>query len=495
MRLDGAALTSYEDERDFVVVGSGAAGATVAKVLAEAGRSVLVLEEGPAVAPESFHDRAYDSFRTLFREATGQVARGRAFIPVLQGRCLGGSTTVNSAIVWRLPEDILDEWERDWGLGAALPRRELHRHWDAIEKDLSVSATPPEVWGELNGAMDRAARRLGVGAAPTRRYARGCRATGRCLTGCPTGAKQSMLVSYLPAAEAAGAALASGFEARRVRFVGDRAAAVEGRLASGGRFAVRARRAVVLAASAIQTPQLLARSGVSSPHLGEHFQGHPGSPMTGVFDAPVRQWKGATQGYDADHCRREGRFKIETIGLPPEIVFARLPGAGRRWAEGIARAGRLATFAVQMRAWAQGSVRERPWGTDISYDLTARDMGQARRGLRFAAELLFAAGAREVWPGIHGLPEVLKPGEESLIERGPADPACYSWIVSHLFGTARMSARASGGVVGHDFGVHGTRGLFVADSSWFPTNIGVNPQHAIMAGARHLACRLAERGK
>ena len=148
---------------------------------------------------------------------------------------------------------------------------------------------------------------------------------------------------------------------------------------------------------------------------------------------------------------------------------------------------------MQTRAWAEGTVHEGPFGADIRYDLGARDMMQIRRGLRFAAELLFAAGAREVWPGIHGLPERLLPGEAGRLEAGPADPRAYSWILSHLFGTARMAARASAGVVGHDFAVHGIPNLVVADSSVFPTNLGVNPQHAIMAVARLCAERLADR--
>ena len=453
-----------------------------------------MLEEGPALDPASFHNRTWDSFKTMFREANGQVARGRAFIPVIQGRCLGGSTVVNSAIVWRLTDDVFAEWEA-LGLGDALPRRELRRCWDEIEADLDVAPTPPEIWGNVNRLMHEGARRLGVSAAPTRRNVRGCRGSGRCLTGCPTSAKRSMLVTYLPQAEANGAALVTGAEARRVLIKNGRAAGVEGRLASPGRpaFAARARRAVVAAASAVQTPLLLARSGISSPHLGAHFMAHPGSPMAGVFDAPVRQWLGATQGYDVDEHLRAGRFKIETIGLPPEIVFARLPGAGSRWKEAMALAGHIAVFAVQMRAWAEGTVREGLFGADIRYDLTPRDMMSIRRGLRFSAELLFAAGAREVWPGVHGLPERLKPGEERLIDAGPADPRCYAWIVSHLFGTARIADRASAGVIGHDFSVFGVPNLFVADSSAFPANIGVNPQHTIMAVARLCAERLAEK--
>ncbi len=487
MRVDLAKTGRFEESFDYVVVGSGAAGATAARSLASTGRSVCVLEEGGAMDPKDFGDDAWGAFKTMFRDMNGQVARGRAFIPVIQGRTLGGSTVINSAIVWRIPDDVLAEWEA-LGLSEALPAKELHKNWDAIEKDLGVADTPPEAWGGFNKLMHEGALKLGVRGEPTRRYAVECRGSARCLTGCPTSAKRSMLTTYLPDAEKRGAVIVTRAEARKVVVKGGRAVAVE-----GNNFRVHARRAVVVAASAIQTPQLLARSGVRSAHLGEHFMGHPGTPISGLFDGPASLWRGATQGYDVTHRRRDGRVKIETIGLPPEVVFARLPGAGRRWKARMMEASRSAVYAVQTRAWAEGSVREGPFGADIKYDLTRRDMMQIRRGLRFAAELLFAAGAREVWPGVYGLPERLKPGEEALLERGPDDPGCYSWILSHLFGTARMAALPGHGVVDTDFAVHGVSNLVVADSAVFPTNLGVNPQHAIMAVSRLCAERLTER--
>ena len=64
-------------------------------------------------------------------------------------------------------------------------------------------------------------------------------------------------------------------------------------------------------------------------------------------------------------------------------------------------------------------------------------------------------------------------------------------VLTHLFGTARMSLRAGDGVVGPDFAVHGTRNLFVVDSSVFPTNLGVNPQLTIMGMAMLAANRIA----
>src|SRR5439155_26474545 len=113
-------------------------------VRAESGASVAVVEEGPAVRTEQFDDRAYATLRTLYRDMGGQIARGRAAIPVLQGRCLGGSTVVNSAIMWRLPEDVWGGWRDGFGLGDALPFAELNANFDRIEGDLSVAPTPEE---------------------------------------------------------------------------------------------------------------------------------------------------------------------------------------------------------------------------------------------------------------------------------------------------------------------------------------------------------------
>ncbi|MCA1554327.1 MAG: GMC family oxidoreductase, partial [Chloroflexi bacterium] len=147
-----------------------------------------------------------------------------------------------------------------------------------------------------------------------------------------------------------------------------------------------------------------------------------------------------------------------------------------------------------LRAYAQGSVRESVFGIDVRYDLTPRDMDNLRRALRQTAELFFAAGAREVITGVHGMPERLRHvSEAKQFEHAPADPAAYNFILSHLFGTARMSVREQDGVVGTDFRVHGTQNVYVVDSSIFPTNLGVNPQHPIMGIAMHAAKQIAER--
>ncbi len=460
-----------EEAFDYIVIGSGAGGASAARVLADATGSVAVVEEGPAVSTEEFSDQAFPALARLYRDMGAQITSGRAPMLVIQGRCLGGSTVVNSAIMRRLPEEVWNEWRDVHRLGDALPFSEVEDASAAIEDELHAVPTPKAIWGGNNRILSRAAALAGIAGSPTRRNAPGCRGSARCNLGCPHAAKQSMQLSYLPYATARGAQVfTDGVETRRRALV--------------------ARRGVLVAASAVETPRLLRRSGVRSRHLGRHFQGHPGMPIVGFFDAEVRLGQGATQGYELDGLRSEGRVKIETLAMPPETFFGVLPGVGREWLRLMSEFAHAAVWVLPLRSFAEGVVgigrRER----SIRFSLDPRDLPNLRRGLRRAADLMFAAGAREVVCAVHGWPRRLGPGQSSLIDEVGSDAAAFPLAISHLFGTTRMSPRPDAGVVGPDFRVHGTENLYVVDSSVFPTNLGVNPQLAIMALARIAAGRI-----
>ena len=116
----------------------------------------------------------------------------------------------------------------------------------------------------------------------------------------------------------------------------------------------------------------------------------------------------------------------------------------------------------------------------------------ACEGMKRSAEMHFLAGAREVLPGIYGMPERLtSPDELSAFDRAPLDVRCYHIVATHLFGTCRAGRDPRTSVVDPQLRVHGTRGLYVMDASVFPSNTGVNPQHSIMAVATIAAERLA----
>lgn len=493
--VDGETVTGKIDEIfDAVIVGSGAAGGVAAETLTRMGWKVGIVEEGPWLKTRDITVDVHTAFGRVMRQKGMQLLMGRSVMPMLQGRCVGGSTFVNSAIAWRVPEDVVDDWRDRFGLGDSVTMKNLEAHFEALEKDLSVRDVDDRVLGGNNRMFLEQCKKMGIEASRMRRYDKDCKGSSLCLTGCPTGAKQGMNVTYVPWALRHGARIFTSCRVEHVEIAGGRAVAVKARSASGQVVRVRARRAVIVAASTIQTPNVLRRSGVRARALGKHFQAHPGIGMGGLFDKNVGMGFGATQGAESIHFRKSDRFKLETIALPPDIVCARIPGMGHDLSERLAQLAHVAMWVTQVRAEAEGTVSESWGGVDrVRYTLTPNDMRATRKALALLARMLFESGAREVWPGIYGLPAVMRSIDEAkLIEEGPLEPRCYSYIATHLFGAARMGPDPSASVCDTDFRVHGTEGLYVLDSSVFPTNLGVNPQHTIMALSRLASTRLAE---
>jgi choline dehydrogenase-like flavoprotein len=486
-----------DDAADVVIVGSGAGGATVARVLTEAGLDVAIVEEGPHVPAEALSHDLYGAFTTLWRDLGMQVARGRMLMPVLQGSCVGGTTAINGAIVHRMPEAIHALWQREHGFDPFFAYRELERIWKRLDAELFVGPAPDAVLGNNNAFMERGAQRAGIPGNRIQRNVRDCQGTARCNQGCPTARRQSMNNSYVPRAVAAGARVYATCRVDRIVMKSGRAAAVEGEFHDraarrrGPTLRLRARKAVVVAASAIHTPLLLRASalGGESGLLGRRLQAHPGTGIGGLFDEPVRMWFGATQGYESTHWWHE-RMKLESVGMPLELAAVRMPGFGAELVRNIADFGRLAIWGVQIRARAHGRVsRGLLGGASIAFDLTDEDAHSLKTGVRRLGELMFAAGAREVFPGVHGMPERIRSVDElRALDALPDDPRLFHGIASHLFGTAVMGPDPAHSVVGARGELHGAPGVYVADASIFPTNLGVNPQHSICA----LAWRIAE---
>jgi choline dehydrogenase-like flavoprotein len=131
--VDGAAATApLRDEADFVVVGTGAAGGSAARVLAGAGFSVLLVEEGPYMKTRDFGEDVRSAFKHMMRDAGTQAMEGRSFVPMIQGRVVGGSTLINAAIAWRTPEDVLDDWSARFGLGDSVRAADLAMDLEAL---------------------------------------------------------------------------------------------------------------------------------------------------------------------------------------------------------------------------------------------------------------------------------------------------------------------------------------------------------------------------
>lgn len=483
--VDGAELRgSLHESTDVVIVGSGPAGASVARELARGGARVIIVEEGPLVQPAEFPADSFTAMARLYRGMGATIGRGAPVMPFVQGRVVGGTSVVNGAISWRLPDDVYDSWvAADPALGEAIPKQALVDALDRVEERLNIRPTAEAIAGANNLLLKKGAEALGIENRPIRRNVRGCKGLGRCLQGCPEGNKLSMDRSYLPDACERGAIIYCNTRIDRVRLADrkSRATGVEGRAASGAKVRIDASR-VVLAASAIQTPLLLLRSGLRRAPVGRGFQCHPGASVTGRFAEPVRMWTGATQGHEVIGLRKQG-IKFEALGYDMAMVATRVKGVGEALSRGIDDMAHQCHWGAAIKAQARGRVRSLFGRPMIEYSLEPQDLAKVRRGIRVLGEMMLAAGAEYVETGVPGWhdrvsdPKVMARFEDEA----PRAATAYSMAVTHMFGTARMGTNPTRCVVGTDFQHHDAADLFVADSSVFPSNTGVNPQTSIIA--------------
>jgi choline dehydrogenase-like flavoprotein len=494
--LDRAAMTPPEgvERCDVVVIGSGAGGAAAARVLAEGGLAVVVVEEGDYHDASTYSTDPLEALPALYRQGGMTVCEGRPAIPVPLGRCVGGTTVINSGTCFRTPGDVLRRWRDEFGIAWAPG---LDGHFESVERDLRVTPVDPETAGR-NAALCRAgADAIGASNGPISRNAGAVACCGTCPTGCAIDAKQATHVSELPRAVAAGCRVRAGVRARRVIVEHGRAAGVECRTASG-RYEVRAR-AVVVAAGAVGTPELLLSQGVanSSGQIGRNLRIHPACWVGARFDEEVRGWDGVMQSWYVDQWHDRGLF-LEATFTPLPFGAHWLPGTGEAYKREVERYADVGIIGVHLSEHgSHGRVRivRGPRGpiTRLTYRLTDADAASIRFGIARAADIHFAAGARAVFPQVGGCPPLTDPAHGEFVEHGRFRPADLRLEAFHPMGTARMGSDRRASVVSPTGEAHDLPGLFVADASLFPTSLGVNPMITVMACARQVAGGLAER--
>lgn len=487
-------------DADVAIVGSGAAGAVAASILAESGLSVIVLEEGGHVPPERYaRFRPTETMRHMFRDAGTTAALGIGDTPVLSilaGRTVGGSSTLTGGVIFRIPEPVLEHWVRDHGLDVLSPQS-LAPAYESVETTLHVSTVPDEMRSHSTELFGAGAVRMGYRLKAMRRNTVGCKGSSRCNFGCPHAAKLSVDLTYLVRARQHGALVVSDCQVTRLRIEGDRVAGVEGRLLDEngerrGRVRVRARR-VVLAASALSTPLLLQGAGIGrwKGQVGRHLTLHPAARVAAIFDHDVSGWKGAMQSAYADAFQAEG-ITLNSIFPPPNVVAAMFPGVGAELSAYTSQMRNVATFGMMVHDEGGGRVWRLPGGKGLyTYRMAPRDKARMIRGVRLLAETFFAAGAREVLLPVFGARPIRSVEELAFLEAGlPARQ--FECVTFHPLGTARMGRDPGTSVVNETGETWDVRDLYVVDGSVFPTSIGVNSQLPIMAVATRLSWGIAE---
>ncbi len=483
----GAELAGEAVDCDVVVVGTGAGGAPLAARLAEAGLGVLMLEEGEHHTRRDFSGRPVDMMRRLYRRGGATLAVGNTVIPIPVGKGVGGTTTINSGTCFRLPASTRDEWCRDAGVSLD----DLDRYYDLVAADLEIAPSSREAIGRAGELVARGCEALGWSHHALARNAPGCDGQGLCAFGCPTDAKRSTNVSYVPRALAAGATCATGARVERVILEGGRAVGVEASTAAGP-LRVRAR-AVVLACGTLHTPALLLAQGLAngSGQVGRNLSIHPATASMGVFDESVGAFASVPQGYGISEFHEEGLL-FEGSSLPLEITAAMTPGLGPGWTALMDEAQHTLLFGFLVKDSSRGRVTVgRDGSPRIRYWLNRRDTGRVQRGLELLARCFFAAGAREVVQPAMGHERLSSAAALERFRRARLAARHFDLTAYHPVGTCRMGRDPSRSVVGEHGAVHDVPGLHVVDASMFAGSPGVNPQWTLMALALRAGDRLA----
>jgi choline dehydrogenase-like flavoprotein len=502
---------------DVAVVGTGAGGGLTAEILANAGLDVVLLEEGPLRSSRDFRMLESEAYPQLYQESGARKTRDKA-ITILQGRCVGGSTTVNWTTSFRTPPATLAYWRERLGLHE-LTDAGLAPWFERMERRLSIGAWQSAP-NENNQALLHGAQRLGIGAGRIQRNVSGCWNLGYCGVGCPTNAKQSMLVTSIPAALDQGARLVVRARAERLRIAAGRVEVLEARAldAQGIRqkaqsIAVRARH-YVLAAGAIGSPAVLLRSRAPDPYrlLGRRTFLHPTVISAALMREPVHGHAGAPQSVYSDHYLERDAidgpigFKLEVPPLHPLLFGMTLQGFGAGHAALMREFTHAQVLIALLRDGfhpdsAGGQVLLRDDGSPLlDYPLTEVLRQGMRRALLAMAEIQFAAGARRVLP-VHEQATGYDSWAQAraAIAALPLEPLRTRVVSAHVMGGCAMGADARSGVVDARGRHWQLANLSVHDGSVFPTGIGANPQLSIYAltarNASSLAAALAARSQ
>jgi len=466
---------SAKERYDVVVVGSGAGGGVIAGELAEKGRDVLLLELGSHHTAASFMRWESRAAMELMWPLRFAFAANGDVVAFLAGRCVGGTTTINTKVALRLHEKDVAKWHGATGLtterGEPFAVSDLAPYYDRVERRLGVRERND--WPACVHTLEPAFEELGAPLEPVTAYTdANCQKCGSCIQGCSTNAGKSTMNTYIADALAQETLeLRANASVERVLVEGGEATGVEYAGADGERRTVRAG-TVVVACGALNTPQLLLRSGLANPAIGRNLGLHPVRLVYGLFDEPqdAHMVYPITAHSMAHQHDEDGGFVIEASTVQDPIGFATTLGDengpfwGQPLVDAVKRYRHWNGVLAMVNDENTSSVVVDESGNE-RFDVAWNENEQRRLddALEFSREVLCRAGAKQIaWSGIAS---------------------------THVQGSCRMGDDPTRSAVDRNGESHEVKRLFVGDGSLVPRTMSVNPSLTIMA----LATRVADR--
>ncbi|MBY0428118.1 MAG: GMC family oxidoreductase [Alphaproteobacteria bacterium] len=466
-------------DADVVIIGTGAGGATTAKMLTKAGLNVIMLEEGGYHHSSSFNGSIADLMDLLYRDGGVSPIMGRPAIPFAEGRCVGGTTVINGGVYWRTPDKLLSRWSNELNL-PELTEAILDPHFNMLADELGVTAHHKPGTNQPSNLLAQGCDKLGWRYSDVPRGQKNCQNSNRCPTGCPNAAKQSMLVSYVPMAVQQGARLVANARAERINIENGRATGVAA-MATGSdgqrhMLTIHAN-ATFVCAGPMQTPFILRRSGVKT-EVGHGLQLHLNLKAVAIFPQDISPAMGTVMSKQVKEFDDRDLFICSSTFDPVYLALA-LAAHGQKVVESVMSGWQNASiYVAQVKADTSGQVHalpmmDRPMPT---YSLTKNDISNFRFAIEQMGEVLLASGAKEIYLPIAGTGPVRTMSEVRKLAQGSLNPRALDLVSVHAMSSCRLGTALDA------FGqVKGVNRLFVNDASMLPEATGVNPQMTIMA--------------
>lgn len=492
---------------DVCIIGSGAGGGVTAARLTAMGLSVVVLEDGGNNNRSNFSGEESDAYPRMYQER-GLRATDDLAISILQGRTLGGGTTINWTTCFRTPPRILAHWAQRHGV-LGWSEAELAPHFAAVEERLGIETWPADRANPNNKVLLDGCESLGWEVSPLRRNVRGCANTGMCGVGCPIDAKQGMHVTYLADAVAGGCRVYTGCRVQQLVEQNNRIREVQAILhdpvtdrPTGATIRVRAK-VTVSSAGAINGPALLLRSGLNpNGRVGHRTMLHPVVAMPAIYPHPINGFYGAPQSISSHQFVERGPnqvgFFLETPPLQPMLMATGSPAFGvdqQRLMQQLPNLGALLALAVDglQDDVAGGVLTLRNDGRPrLNYPVTPALVEAFREAHKTMARIQLAAGAVEIQSS-HLTPiQIRNEADIAQFDAAPFGALEHSIFTAHQMGGCTMGSDPSTTVVDNRLRHHIYHNLFVVDGSVLPTALGVNPSQTIYGIAHRAAEYVAE---
>lgn len=473
----------------YLIVGTGAGGSVAGALLAERGNDVIFLEEGGYYPTESYTSKISDMTSQLYRNQGVFPFIGKPTIAFAEGCCVGGGTVINGGLMWRTPPWILDEWQNHYGL-KGYGQKDLEKHFETIEKDLHVVRHGLEENGNLDSQkLLNASEQLDWKYVMVPRAVKDCSNMNLCPTGCPSGAKQSTLETYIPRAIKNGARIFSRCRAAKIIHSGKKARKIIARvMGNESKHIEISFDHLVMAGGAVQTPHLLRRSGISNL-AGRNLHFHMNLKVVARFTDRLNAEQGTMFTVQVQEFEREGLL-IMASNIKPHYVAMTLSHYGNDTINSVLENyHNLGIFVAMIRPLSTAHIISR-FGDQpiVSYRFHHDDLSRIKIALRRTAKLLFQGGAIELYMPIAGI-EGVKSLYELDRKLDGVKPENLQIITVHVMASCPMGADPSASVINPDGNLWNMKNILVTDASILPSNIGESPQETIMAFAHEIINR------